>query len=418
MRMIRLAENRDRPSVMKGEGRAPEGKKVAIFTDHIGGVYVFTVRLSEELKKRYSHEVHIITYESSSPREETAVKKLAAASHAMHLIPRSKTDQEDIDSIHAVLRKGRFDLFVPNYRHAAYAAAAKMSLRTPTGVVAVCHDDDESYYGLLESYERIVDAFICPAPSMEERLGQRMAHRKPDIRCIPHGVPVPDTDMPHYGGGPIRCVYQGRLEEDQKSVSHLIGVAADLERRHIPFTLDLIGDGPEEQRYKRMVEDLGLSGRVEFHGYKEWPESVSLLRNAHLTVLASRHEGFCLGLAELMGMGLPAIAFSCGGVIEQYVKDGVNGYVVPWGSVSLMADAIAGFYGNPEKWKSFSTEAAKEIRTNYNMALFAARYAALIDETPLRDTKVRCWPRMRPLIAERNWGTRVVEKMGNCLSLW
>jgi glycosyltransferase involved in cell wall biosynthesis len=167
-----------------------------------------------------------------------------------------------------------------------------------------------------------------------------------------------------------------------------------------------------------MVEDSGLSDRVEFHGYREWPESVSIIRNAHLTVLASRHEGFCLGLAELMGMGLPAIAFSCGGVIEQYLKDGVNGYVVPWGNVSLMADRIAEFYDNPEKWRSFSTEASREIRTNYGMALFAARYAALIDETPVRGAQARRWPRMRPLIAERNMGTRIVEKIGRCLSLW
>jgi glycosyltransferase involved in cell wall biosynthesis len=166
------------------------------------------------------------------------------------------------------------------------------------------------------------------------------------------------------------------------------------------------------------VAELGLSGRFKFYGRCDWDQIAKIFHESHLAILTSKHEGFCLGLAEAMGAGLPAIAFSCGGVIEQYLKNGINGYVVPWGDVGTAADRIVEFYDDPEKWRNFSREAREEIRGHYSMAAFGAAYARLFEERLTRKTQPRRWPRMRPILADRNRSTCVADKLGRCVGLW
>lgn len=406
--------------------------RIGIFTDHGGGVYVFSSRLASALKAEGTSEIHLFTYRASTPREEAAVDGLTRVSDAVHFISRTEDGASLVDDIRAALRETRCDVFIPNYRYTTYAALAGASkhppwrpprsrwasAERPPGVIGMCHDDDASYYELLAHYERIVEVFVCPSPSTKTALEACIPHRRDDVFYLPHGVPVIEDCEPAYEGGPLKLVYVGRLEETQKRVSYLIAIAADLERHFVPFNLALVGDGPDREKYARRVEHLGLSGRIDFCGHREPDEVKEILRTSHVAVSTSMHEGFCFGLAEAMGAGLPAIAFSCGGVIEQYLKDGVNGHVVPWGDTRGAADRIAEFYDNPMKWNDFSAKARKEIRTKYSMAAFGRGYAKLLDERVIPKGRVRSWPAMRPVLPDRNRRTILTDRLGSYAGLW
>jgi glycosyltransferase involved in cell wall biosynthesis len=404
----------------RGKSGIDTMKKIGIFVDCDGwGVYVFTKQLVRELSKLNLYEIHIITHEASSGSETSAVKELATIADEMHFIPRSQNYLDIVKNIHSILMHAKFDVFIPNYRQSTYAAAAKLSSsNTHTKVVGICHGNDSSSYGILSRYEQIIDTFVCISNVTYEVLKSSILRRADDIQYIPHGISVLQGSSRIFTGELLKIVYIGRLAETPKKVSYIFKLAAELRTRNIPVKFSIVGDGPDAERYKNTVGAMGLSDHVDFLGYKQWPDAMRIAQNCHMSILTSEHEGFCYGLAEAMGMGLPAVIFYCGGVVEQYLKDGVNGYVVPWGNVSLMADRIVELYNNPEKLRAFSAEARSVIAQHYGMKSFANNYAKLLDSTLHKRYPHRAWPRLRPIIAERNVGTKMLEKLGGIVGLW
>jgi glycosyltransferase involved in cell wall biosynthesis len=393
--------------------------KIGIYIDCDGwGVYVFSIQLLKELNRISSYEIHVITHEGFSSCETAAIRELATFSDEIHFLPRSSNYIEVFKSIYAILMRVQLDLFIPNFRQPTYAAVAKLSFTNSLKVVGICHGNDSSSYGILSTYETLIDKFICASFVTENTLKTVIPYRKDDVHYIPHGIPLFDGHNSIYEGGLLKLVYIGRLVEDPKKISYIISLAVELEKREIPFHVAIVGDGPDADNYKNSVINLGLSSYVEFHGYKAWPDAMRIAQKSHVSILTSEHEGFCYGLAETMGIGLPAVVFSCGGVIEQYLKDGINGYVVPWGEVSMMADRLVELHRNPDIWRAFSIEARNEIKRNYSMESFGSNYAKLIDLILAQNGPRRSWPRIRPIIAERHKGTEIIEMLGKHLHLW
>lgn len=89
-------------------------------------------------------------------------------------------------------------------------------------------------------------------------------------------------------------IYVGRLEETQKRVSRVIEIwrrVADL----LPdWKLEIVGDGPDRQKYEMMAKELP---RVAFEGFQD---PAPYYARAKLLLLTSDFEGFALVLVEAM----------------------------------------------------------------------------------------------------------------------
>jgi glycosyltransferase involved in cell wall biosynthesis len=73
-----------------------------------------------------------------------------------------------------------------------------------------------------------------------------------------------------------------------------------------PFTVVLIGGGPEDERLRRLAGELGLHRRVIFPG--EVADAAPLLTALDVFAAPSRKEGLPLGVLEAMALGLPVLA--------------------------------------------------------------------------------------------------------------
>ena len=104
------------------------------------------------------------------------------------------------------------------------------------------------------------------------------------------------------------------------------------------------GSGVEETR--RLADQLGLGGRVEFTGWLEAERARATLAAATIFVLPSFVEGMPMALLEAMALGLPVIATPVGGVPE-IVTHQVDGLLVPPGDVDALAAAIARLMSEP-----------------------------------------------------------------------
>jgi glycosyltransferase involved in cell wall biosynthesis/O-antigen/teichoic acid export membrane protein len=117
-------------------------------------------------------------------------------------------------------------------------------------------------------------------------------------------------------------VYLGRLKR-YKRIELLLDVAAAVPEA----TLHIAGDGEHRDALEARAAELGLDGRVVFHGHVDEGEKARLLGEAWLALTASSAEGWCLTVMEAAACATPTAALRVGGLGEAIV-DGQTGVLV------------------------------------------------------------------------------------------
>jgi glycosyltransferase involved in cell wall biosynthesis len=133
---------------------------------------------------------------------------------------------------------------------------------------------------------------------------------------------------------PPHMVMVARFEE-QKDHATLLRALGRLTA--MPWTLELIGDGPLIDDARELTRAVGISDRVQFVGARNDVER--RLAGAQLFLLISHWEGFPRSILEAMRAGLPVVASRAGGAAES-VDHGVTGVVVRPRDVGELAHAL------------------------------------------------------------------------------
>lgn len=141
---------------------------------------------------------------------------------------------------------------------------------------------------------------------------------------------------------PPHIVMVARFEHPKE---HQTLLKALVKNKDIPWTLELVGDGPLRPEVERLTASLSLINRVQFSGTRN--DVTARLANAQILALVSRWEGFPLTIVEGMRAGLPVIASDVGGVSEA-VEDGKNGLLVPRGDVDTLASQLRKLLIDPQ----------------------------------------------------------------------
>ncbi|MFH0765206.1 MAG: glycosyltransferase [Calditrichota bacterium] len=101
-----------------------------------------------------------------------------------------------------------------------------------------------------------------------------------------------------------------------KNIPILLNAARLLKSEGVPFNLDIVGDGPQLNEYKKLAGALKISEQVKFWGYQTKDQIAILMRQADLFILPSQVEMLPCALIEAMASGLPAVASRVGGIPE------------------------------------------------------------------------------------------------------
>jgi glycosyltransferase involved in cell wall biosynthesis len=122
--------------------------------------------------------------------------------------------------------------------------------------------------------------------------------------------------------------YVGRLKQG-KGLYCLLDAFGNLQAHNEQrVSLILVGDGPEEEGLRRYCTELGLHN-VVFTGFKHKEELPRYYATADVFVFPTLGDPYGLVVDEAMACGMPVIATSAAGEIQDRVKNGVNGYVIP-----------------------------------------------------------------------------------------
>jgi glycosyltransferase involved in cell wall biosynthesis len=131
--------------------------------------------------------------------------------------------------------------------------------------------------------------------------------------------------------------YLGRVAAE-KGVDHFVAMAARLAVRHGCHFM-VIGDGPELDTIRALVQKQGLASRFIFTGFLA-PELVaSAISFASVGVVPSHYEELGLVILEFMLAGVPVVAHGVGAV-DELIVDGSNGLIVTPFDVPALSEAV------------------------------------------------------------------------------
>lgn len=164
---------------------------------------------------------------------------------------------------------------------------------------------------------RWASAIVCVSESERQLAIRKRVGRPEQLRVIYNGVRDISPELhADPGAAPVRLISVARFELPK---DHLTLLRALGELRHLPWQLDLVGDGPEQPAAAAAAETLGIAERTQWSGYQ--PEPAILLAQAQIFVLSSRSEGFPRSILEAMRAGLPVVASDVGGIGEAVIQN-------------------------------------------------------------------------------------------------
>jgi len=161
----------------------------------------------------------------------------------------------------------------------------------------------------------------------------------------------------------LLCV--GRLADSQKGFSWAINAADFLIRKGRNLRLIIVGEGPDEIVYKRLISQLNLSDRIFLAGRVSDAELSQFYRSSDIFVLPSRSEGLPLTLLEAMSVGSLVLATKVGGVPE-IITDGRDGVLVVPGWYNLSV-AIDNLLRNPSLKEKLGLNAKTTVESRFSL---------------------------------------------------
>lgn len=186
------------------------------------------------------------------------------------------------------------------------------------------------------------------------------------ISIVPNATEIPS--LPHVGGGEtVHILFLGRIGE-RKGVPQLIDALHGMQD-HPGWRATIAGDGDVEVSESRSTA-LGLGDRVAFPGWVGPAAVASLIASADILVLPSFAENLPVSVIEGMAAGLAVVATPVGAV-EDIIRDGQTGLLVPPGDVPALTDALMRLVNDPELRARLGSAAQAVHREYLELAPFA-----------------------------------------------
>lgn len=161
------------------------------------------------------------------------------------------------------------------------------------------------------AFER-ADALLCVSEALRRALHARGIRRPIDV--VPN--PVDTKVFSHRDTSRDGRLLTVGLLYPAKGYEFLFQALALLAARGRDVSLDVVGDGPERDRYVQLARSAGVHSRVRFHGTLAKQEVARLMATSSLFVLASRYDNNPVAVIEALASGVPVVATAVGGVPE------------------------------------------------------------------------------------------------------
>ncbi len=355
----------------------PRLRRIAIVTCglRLGGSTTFVLYLGEELRRR-GWEPSVWLYDPEAPLR----REFAAAGVPVRLLSNQETIFEDRTAA-ALTEIREFD---PAIVIANLGSESFEFLRyVPSGVrrIALAHADDPNVYTLHERYAPVIDVSVGVSYRIVQLLREIPSIGVEKARLQEYGVRFPDQPPREPGDpdAPLRIIYLGRLEQEQKRVQLFPEIFSILAQSGIAFEWTLAGDGPERAFLERALVSESPQAKARFLGRVDSSNVPDLLTEQDALLLVSDYEGLPLSLLEAMGAGvIPVVSDLPSGIREVVAEE--TGFRVPTDNTAGYAEALIRLARDRELLQQMSVKARERVIGEHSVSAMADRWEAMLSE--------------------------------------
>ena len=179
-------------------------------------------------------------------------------------------------------------------------------------------------------------------------------------------LPMPVSDS-------ATALFAGRLVPE-KGVQDLIQALAAVS---VDWKLIVAGEGPDRAGAQALADRLGLASRIQFAGWLNESQMDEAYRQSACVAYPSRWpEPFGRVGPEAFVRGRPVVAYATGG-IPTWLRDGVNGYLVPPGDVRLFGQQLQALLSDRALRQRLGQQAHQFATTEWNTAVHVEKLVAV-----------------------------------------
>lgn len=167
-------------------------------------------------------------------------------------------------------------------------------------------------------------------------------------------------------------IFVGRLVET-KGIVYLLEALSQLKESGRAAKAIIIGTGPLENELRSYVEKHDLQEDVVFNGWVDQSKLPAYYATADVFVGPSLYEAQGLVFVEGLASGIPVIT-TVGNGPDDFVEDGVNGYLVKPKSSQELFEKLAQLYDNPALLRRMKAAAPIAVREKFAWKTTADSY--------------------------------------------
>ena len=179
--------------------------------------------------------------------------------------------------------------------------------------------------------------------------------------------------------GTFTFISTGRLSEEKRMDWLILAFHEAFDEKE-QMRLVIFGDGPQKERLKKKIVDLGEKDRIFLRGVAERQEIAEKMKKSQAFVLASRGETFGLAYIEALAAGLPVIASRCGGP-EDFIHE-QNGIILKEDTPRALKEALFDMANNIGRYdrEAISREVSDKFSSGAIAAQLGEVYAQVVAE--------------------------------------
>lgn len=205
--------------------------------------------------------------------------------------------------------------------------------------------------------ETLVHRLVCEFDSVVVRGSGAAAYLRrigyASSAAVITGSVEPDGPWRDSPARSIDLAFVGRIADDKRPERFMAVVAAVAQSRPGVRAV-VVGDGPNANSLRSLARDLGIEANVEFFGQRS--DVDALLAQTRVFVLTSQSEGVSIAMLEAMAAGAVPVVADVGDLAD-FVRDGLNGYLVSQGDIEGYARAALALLSSGSLWRRLSASA-------------------------------------------------------------
>jgi glycosyltransferase involved in cell wall biosynthesis len=254
----------------------------------------------------------------------------------------------------------------------------------PPGIfrIGMGQSDDPIVYDMMRHYTPWMDLVAMVSQTMKQKAAALPEFARVLLAYLPYGVPMcPAAELlARNSSAPLRILYLGRLEQEQKRVQLFPEILRQLCTAGIPFHWTIVGEGGERGFLEANLKPVSPNQTVSITGPVRYADVPALLKRHNIFLLTSDYEGLPLSLLEAMGHGLvPVVSELESGIPE--VVDKTNGMLVPVNDVAGYARAIIHLHEHRDELAAKSAASRERVKTKFSVEAMTDRWLAALPAT-------------------------------------